>query len=243
MIDLFKSDFAPVEKFINFDRQHEETKVKNVESFANADFERQYNDSRIIKVVEKDPYSDIRIRGTQESKVVNDLNPEQKHYDDNNDDNNDDEEIIDDSNEIEYTMEDFGKDVVCNCGVNVIKANNIISEVSKKAVNLDSIVSKLDKKQMECVLKKINKYKLKQFPKEAVDVVKKNDVNVEEEIKKSNEEKVSNKIKLKKEMKKKENVQVEEEEEDYDYNIFKDIFSNEIILLVVIIILAFTYLK
>ena len=243
MIDLFKSDFAPIENSINFNRQPEEKKIRNVESFANADFERQYNDSKILKVVEKDPYSDIRIRSNEESKVVNDLNPEQKHYEDNNKEN--EEELIDDNSNAEYTIDDFGKDVVCNCGVNVIKANNIINEVSKKEVNLDIIASKLDEKKIECVLKKINKYKLKQFPKEAIKVVKKNEENIEEPVR-SNEVKVTNKVKLRKEIKRKQNVKLEEEEEeeeDDSDNIFKDIFSNEIILLIVIIILAFTYLK
>ena len=85
----------------------------------------------------------------------------------------------------------------------------------------------------------------KDYLEEANKVVKKNEENIEEPVR-SNEVKVTNKVKLRKEIKRKQNVKLEEEEEeeeDDSDNIFKDIFSNEIILLIVIIILAFTYLK
>ena len=44
-----------------------------------------------------------------------------------------------------YTNEKFGKEIVCNCGVDVNNAADILQEVSK-AIMLDKIVSNLKKK-------------------------------------------------------------------------------------------------
>lgn len=232
MFDLFKSDYAPIE------------------NFSNIDFETKFKNNNVDRVVYKDPYSDERNKGEKKELANEYIPPEKKpepgtsRIESVNTKVNKKEapevmvkDIINEKDEI-YTMEKFGKDLVCTCGVDVKNASNIIQEVNKKAIMLDKIVSNLKKNQRECVLNKINKLKLSQFPssstdddslddllEDALDVVK-----AEAEPTKNKDIKIINTSKDAKSTSK----QVEEEQGEI-YNISHDIFSNEMIIIAVII--------
>lgn len=222
MFDLFKSDYAPIE------------------SFSNIEFEKKFKDN-VDRIIYKDPYSDERNNNNNESELANEYIPPEKkpepgtsRIESINTKNSKKEapEAITKDIKVEldevYTNEKFGKEIVCNCGVDVNNAADIIQEVSKKAIMLDKIVSNLKKDQRECVLTKINKLKLSQYPGKVI-----NDepvVSLKEPTKKEVEMVTSDK-KLKVKVN---NKQVEEEQGEI-YNISHDIFSNEMIIIAVII--------
>ncbi len=234
MFDLFKSDYAPIE------------------NFSNIDFERKFKNNNVDRVVYKDPYSDER-NNVDKKELANEYIPPEKKPEPGtsriepvNTKVSKKEatevmvkDIINETDEI-YNVEKFGKDLVCTCGVDVKNASNITQEVNKKAIMLDKIVSNLKKNQRECVLNKINKLKLSQFPssskeessvdellEDALDVVK---AEAEPEPTKNKDIKVINTSKDARST----NRQVEEEQGDI-YNISHDIFSNEMIIIAVII--------
>lgn len=220
MFDLFKSDYAPIE------------------SFSNIEFEKKFKDN-VDRVIYKDPYSNERNNNNGESELANEYIPPEKKPEPgtsrlesvNTKVNKKEaaEAIVEDVkvelNEV-YTKEKFGKEIVCNCGVAVSNASDIIQEVSKKAIMLDKIVSNLKKDQRECVLTKINKLKLSEYPEKVI-----NDnpvINLKEQTKKEVKIVTSDK-KLKVD-----NKQIEEEQGEI-YNISHDIFSNEMIIIAIII--------
>ena len=161
MFDLFKSDYAPIE------------------SFSNIELEKQFEENKVERVVYRDPYSDERNNKTENKELINEYIPPEKKPDpgasriesvntkvnktESTEVKLDNIQNIKSKNDEVYTIEKFGREIVCNCGVDVKNASGIIQEVNKKAIMLDKIVSDLKENQRECVLSKINKLKPFEF--------------------------------------------------------------------------------
>ena len=235
MFDLFKSDYAPIE------------------SFSNIELERQFKENKVERVVYRDPYSDERNNKTENKELINGYIPPEKKPDPGTSriesvntkiNKTESSEVKLENiqngkpkdNEI-YTIEKFGREIVCNCGVDVKNASGIIQEVSKKAIMLDKIVSNLKQNQRECVLTKINKLKLSQFPDTAIDDAAFEDA-LEDALEVVKAEPIKKKeVKLVESENKEKPVkkQIEDEEQGDIFNISHDIFSNEMIIIAVII--------
>lgn len=207
MIDLFKSDYAPLETFsnINFDRRVIHNEVK-----------------------EKDSHSDIRIKTDENPVLTNALSIKEEQ-----------EKKLEEEKNV-YTIDMFGNDIVCGCGVNVKNAAEILEESKKRAVDIDNIVSKLNKKQRECVMSKFNKFKLSDFPHKAVDVVSPNYIDLKKKVVPVEEEQEE----MQEEMQEEELIQEENVNiNDDSSNIFGDFESNEVIMLIIAILVILIVLN
>tara|TARA_B100001248_G_C27374236_1_gene453313 strand:- start:89 stop:727 length:639 start_codon:yes stop_codon:yes gene_type:complete len=204
MIDLFKSDYAPLETFsnINFDRRVIHNEVK-----------------------EKDSHSDIRIKTEENPILKNALSIKEEQ-----------EKKVEEESNV-YTIDMFGNEIVCGCGVNVKNAAEILEESKKRAVDIDNIVSKLNKKQRECVMAKFNKFKLSDFPDKAVDVVSPKYNNVKK-VESKQVVQVEEENDLQEEVMEEETIQENDNVKDDEdsLSLLGDFESNEIVMLIIAIL-------